>query len=209
MTHSYTSPLFIRTHRVSHAPPRPASPDPGLVRVPAYTLLTNDQAEQLPVGIQVWPEVLRYTYHGYRGLFGGIWRMGRTYFTHVFGACLGPEVFYWVGATTRESWAAFGKSRSALLAQEARKARRAFRFIEPIVRDLEGAAYLELAGRDGDRHVVHAFVPAAVAVRQFTPAEWFTFWRGQNDLFEATLEHPASPPVPAAQASAAEPVGSA
>lgn len=153
--------------------------------IPPFTVLTDDNVEPLHRELRVCGEALRYTHYGYRGLFGGIWRMGRTYFTHRFGTCVGPEVFYPVGATPRESRAAFGRSRAAVIAQEARIARAAFGFVEPIASALGGAAFLEFADRAGDRHVLHVFLPVAAVASRFTPRDWFLFWRIQDSKFHA------------------------
>lgn len=150
----------------------PITADRESNRIPPYTLLTNDNVEPLRRELQLRGEALRFTHPGYRGLFGGIWRMGRTYFTHRYGACLGPEVFYPVGATCRES-------REAQLAWEA------LRFVEPIADEFGGAAFLDRVERTGDRHVLHVFLPVPAVLQRFTPRDWFLFWRIQDAKFHA------------------------
>lgn len=151
--------------------------------VPAFVLLTNDNVESVHRELRLQGEALWYTHHGYRGLFGGIWRTGRTYFVPELGVCLGPEVFYPIGADDHEARAAFGDSRTNILAREARVARAALTFVEPTVRELGGAAFLAVAERDADRHVLHVFLPIAAVQSRFTPREWFLFWRQQNAQF--------------------------
>lgn len=163
----------------------PITADRESNRIPPYTLLTNDNVEPLRRELQLRGEALRFTHPGYRGLFGGIWRMGRTYFTHRYGACLGPEVFYPVGATCRESRAAFGDSRAMVIAREAQLAWEALRFVEPIADEFGGAAFLDRVERTGDRHVLHVFLPVPAVLQRFTPRDWFLFWRIQDAKFHA------------------------
>lgn len=152
-------------------------------QIPPFVLLTNDHVELVHRELRLQGEALWYTHHGYRGLFGGIWRTGRTFFTPEFGACLGPEVFYPVGANDQEALAAFGQSRTSVIARESRVARAALAFVEPIARELHGAAFLELAERNTDRHVLHVFLPISSVQERFTSRDWFLFWRQQNAKF--------------------------
>lgn len=160
--------------------PRAAKP---AASIPPFVLLTNDNVESVHRELRLQGEALWYTHHGYRGLFGGIWRTGRTFFTPKLSVCLGPEVFYPVGADDREALGAFGDSRASVLAREARVARAALEFVQPIARELRGDAFLELADRHADRHVLQVFLPISAVQERFTPREWFLFWRQQNAQF--------------------------
>lgn len=156
--------------------------------IPSYLLLTNDEVEPVHDDVRICGDALRFTHFGYRGLFGGIWRMGRTFFHPELGPCLGPEVFYPVGATTKESRAAFSLSRSAVYEREAQLAQAAHRFVTPIAQKLTGIACLGLANRTGDRHVVHAFLPTKVVRSQFTPRSWFLFWQQKDAEFHEFIK---------------------
>ena len=46
--------------------------------IPPYVLLTDDKTELLRPESRSLGEALRYTDNRFRGLFGGIWRAGRT-----------------------------------------------------------------------------------------------------------------------------------
>lgn len=152
---------------------------------PSLLPLTNDDVELLQPGMRVPSEALRYTCHGCRGLFGGIWRTGRVHQVPGLGICLGPEIFYPVGATSRESMAAFGQPREKVAAAQARVARAAGRFAAPLVREIGGEVRLVLAGKAGDRHTLHLLLPAGRVTGRFTPRTWFLFWRMQDDKFQA------------------------
>lgn len=157
-------------------------------KIPSYLLLTNDEVEPVHHDLRLGADALRFTHFGFRGLFGGIWRMGRTFFHPELGPCLGPEVFYPVGATTREARAAFGLGRSAVYEREARLAQAAHRFVTPVAQKFGGVACLGLADRAGDRHVVHTFLPTTVVRTQFTPRSWFLFWRQKDAEFHESIK---------------------
>lgn len=185
--------LRIRSNRASAdlaARIMPGSSVAKPTAIPPYTLLTNDNGEPLHRELQLRGEALRFIHHGYRGLFGGIWRMGRMYFTHRFGACLGPEVCYPVGAAFREGRAASGESRAEIFAREAQVASDARRFVEPIAAEFGGGVFLDLVERSGDRHVLHVFLPASIVAARFTPRSWFLFWRIQDEKFHALRNSP-------------------
>lgn len=159
--------------------------------IPNCIILTNDDVEPVHEDIRICGDVLRFTHHGLRGLFCGIWRMGRTFLHPELGPCLGPEIFYPIGSSAKESRAAFGKSRTEIYDREARIAQLAHHFVEPIAMKLGGVADLALADRTGDRHVVHAFLPTTVIRSQFTPRAWFLFWE-QKDAEFHELSRPTS-----------------
>ena len=156
--------------------------------IPGYILLTNDEVAPVHEDLCLRGDALRFTHFGYRGLFGGIWRMGRTFFHPGLGPCLGPEVFYPVGGSPRETRAAFGLGRSAVYEREARLAQAAHRFVTPVAHKLGGEACLGLAQRTGDRHVVHVFLPTKVVRAQFTPRAWFLFWQQQDAEFHEFIK---------------------
>src|SRR5690606_8040782 len=145
-----------------------------------------DQTELLRPESKSLGEALRYTDNRYRGLFGGIWRAGRTYASPTLGNCFGPEGFDSVGAAEDEAWAAFGEPRKSVFEREAEVARAALAFAQPIADELGGSAHLQLAGEGEDRHVLHLFLPVSNVMNRFTPGQWFAYWKPKDTEFSAT-----------------------
>ena len=146
-------------------------------------LITNDAVELLRRDVRLPAEALRYTHPGMRGLFGGIWRTGRTYAVDDLGFCFGPEIFFLFGADEREAQEAFDRPRAEVRASEAVAAREAFAFLEPLAREFGGEAELQLVDHAGDRHIVQAFIPTKPVLGRFRPHEWFSYWKDKDAEF--------------------------
>lgn len=146
-------------------------------------LITNDAVELLRRDIRLPAEALRYTHPGIRGLFGGVWRTGRTYAVEGLGCCFGPELFFLFGADDRESQEAFECPREELRASEADAARAAFAFLRPLAREFGGEAELQIVEHAGDRHIVQAFIPMKPVLARFRPHEWFQYWKDKDAEF--------------------------
>ncbi|HTO03435.1 MAG TPA: hypothetical protein VL069_07025 [Opitutus sp.] len=143
---------------------------------PAYQLLTNDQVELIHRNVQLPGEALRYTRPGMRGLFGGIWRIGRTFLRRDLGNCFGPEIFYVFGENDREAEAAFETSRAVIMQREAEVAKAAFAHAQPTAARFGGDAFLTLIEDEGDRHLLQLFIPMENVMGQISPKEWFDLW---------------------------------
>ncbi len=146
-------------------------------------LITNDAVELLRRDVRLPAEALRYTHPGIRGLFGGVWRTGRTYVVDELGYCFGPEIFFLFGADEREAQEAFERPRAEVRAREAAAAREALSFLEPLAREFGGEAELQLVEDAGDRHIVQAFIPMKRAMERFRPHEWFLYWKDKDAQF--------------------------
>jgi hypothetical protein len=146
-------------------------------------LITNDAVELLRHDVRLPAEALRYTHPGMRGLFGGIWRTGRTYLVEELGCCFGPEIFFLFGADEREAREAFDRPRADVRASEAAAAREAFAFMKPLAREFGGEAELQLVEHAGDRHIARAFLPMKRVVERFRPHEWFLYWKDKDAEF--------------------------
>ena len=152
---------------------------------PAYRLLTNDSVEVVHANAALPGEALRYARPGMRGLFGGIWRTGRTFLRRDLGACFGPEIFYAFGENEREAQAAFETSRAAMMEREAAVAKAAFAHVQPTAARFGGDAFLSLIKDEGDRHLLQLFIPVQNVMDQLSPKEWFDLWKDLDLAFRA------------------------
>ena len=147
---------------------------------PSHRLLTNDNVELVARNFQLPVEALRYTYPGMRGLFGGIWRTGRTFLRPDLGCCFGPEIFYVVGETDNEAQAAFETSRATMMEREANVARAALSYAQPTAVEFGGDAFLSLAQDEDDRHLLQVFIPMQNIIDRLSPKEWFGLWKDRD-----------------------------
>lgn len=152
---------------------------------PVYRLLTNDSVELVHSYPQLPVEALSYTRPGMRGLFGGIWRTGRTFLRRDLGACFGPEIFYAFGENDREAQAAFETSRVEMMEREAEVAKAAFAHAQPTAARFGGDAFLSLIKDEGDRHLLQLFIPMQNIIDQLSPKEWFDLWKELDLEFRA------------------------
>lgn len=144
---------------------------------PSYRLLTNDSVELVQPNSPFPVEALSYTRPGMRGLFGGIWRTGRTFLRRDLGACFGPEIFYAFGENDREAQAAFETSRAVMMEREAEVAKAAFAHVQPTAARFGGDAFLTLIEDEGDRHLLQVFIPMQNVIEQLSSKEWFDLWK--------------------------------
>ncbi len=165
---------------------------------PSTHLLTNDQAEVIVRHPPLPSAALRYTHFGFRGLFGGIWRLGRTFYDEELGLCFGPEVFYHVGSSDAEAMDAYEMNRETRHAVERQVVEAAFQFARSRVASFGGEARLHLAGPTSDRHILLLLSPIDAVMSRFTPSEWFAFWKGADVAFLRRGEDNAEPPTTAA-----------
>ena len=155
------------------------------INPPAFQLLTNDRVELLHPSSRLPGEALRYARPGMRGLFGGIWRTGRTFLRRDLGACFGPEIFYAFGENDREAQAAFETSRAVMMEREAEAAKAAFAFAQPTAARFGGDAHLTLIEDEGDRHLLQLFLPMQNVMDQLSPKGWFDLWTDLDREFRA------------------------